>query len=290
MKKKICFIINPISGIGKQKSVEKLLQQRLNKALFDYDIRYTEAPKHATELAKKAVEENFHMVVAVGGDGSINETAKGLVNTTTAMGIIPAGSGNGLARHLGISLNLTHALDTITKGHLKTIDTVTMNDDLFVNVGGVGFDAHIGWVFSNYGKRGLSSYIRLVLQEFSAFEENEFELLIDGKQIVRKAFLITFANGSQWGNNFFISPNSVNDDGFFEVVILKNVSALNFIPLALKLLFKKIHLSKHCETYKAKDVIITQKRDNAHIDGEAIKVGNTVSLKINPGSLKIACP
>lgn len=290
MKNKICFIINPISGIGKQKTIEKLIDKQLDKTLFDYEIMYTQAPKHATILAEQAVKNNFSTVVGVGGDGLLNEVAKGLIGSNTAMAIIPVGSGNGLARHLNIPLNLKKAVKLIKNGTVKKTDTVRLNDETFINMAGVGFDAHIGWEFSKYGKRGLSSYVKLILREFPSYKEQEFELTIDGKTSITKAFLISFANGSQWGSNAYISPNSVIDDGFFEIAILKNVSIFNFVGLVLKLLNKKLHLSPHLHILKAKKAIIKQTKNIAHIDGEPIEIGKTIAIKINPASLNIIVP
>ncbi len=144
LKKKICFIVNPISGVGRQKVIEKLIDQHLNRTLFDYEIVYTKAAKHATELAKQASANNFNIVVAVGGDGSVNEVARGLIGSTTAMAIMPAGSGNGFARHMKIPLDLKKAMDIINNAKEAPIDTIQLNNETFINVAGVGFDAHIG--------------------------------------------------------------------------------------------------------------------------------------------------
>ncbi len=290
MKKRICFIINPIAGIGRQKAVERLIEKYLDTSVFDAEIKRTNAPKHATLLAQEAVKENFSIIVAVGGDGSLNEVAKGLIDSDVTMAIIPVGSGNGLARHLNIPLDVKKALQLLNSGQIKTIDTVNFNDELFLNVAGVGFDAHIGWAFSKYKKRGFWSYVKLVLREFPAYKHQEYELTIDGKTTLHNAFLITFANGSQWGSNAYISPLSVIDDGIIEIAILKDVSIFNFPYLAFKLLTKKLHLSSHLELLKAKEVIIKQKNTIAHIDGEPIDTGNTIHIKVNPASLKILVP
>jgi len=224
LKKKIRFIVNPISGVGRQKIIEKLIDEQLNRTLFDYEIVYTKASKHATELAKEALANNCHIVVAVGGDGSVNEIAKGLVGSNTSIAIIPTGSGNGLARHLQIPLDLKKAMALINASKKTTIDTIQLNEETFVNVAGVGFDAHIGWEFAKFGKRGLLSYIKLILRELPKYKAQDFELIIDGKSIHQKAFLISFANGSQWGNNAHIAPLADAADGFMDIAILKNVS------------------------------------------------------------------
>ena len=141
MKKIIRFIVNPVSGFGKQKVIEKLVEQYLNLTIFDYQIVYTKASKHAIELANQAVADNVNIVVAVGGDGSINEIARGLIGSNTALAIIPAGSGNGLARHLKIPLNIKKAIEIINNAKEKQMDTFQFNDECVFNISGVGFDA-----------------------------------------------------------------------------------------------------------------------------------------------------
>ena len=290
MKKKICFIINPVSGVGRQKVIEKLIDEQLNRTLFDYEIAYTKASKHATELAKQAVANNFDIVVAVGGDGSVNETAKGLIGSNTAMAIIPTGSGNGLARHLNIPLDLKKAMNVINHAKEKKIDSIQFNNETFVNVAGVGFDAHIGWEFAKFGKRGFLSYVKVTLRELPKYKAQEYELMIDGKTIHRKAFLISFANGSQWGNNAHIAPLADIADGMMDIAIVKNISVSNGIQFAYNLFNKTLHISKHIEIIKAKELIVKQPKSIAHIDGEAIEIGNTISIKVNPLSLKVIVP
>lgn len=289
-RKKICFIINPISGIGKQKTVEKLIADLLDTDTFDHTIAYTEAPKHAVQLAKQAADAGFDIVVAVGGDGSVNEVAKGLIGTSTAMAILPAGSGNGLARHLGISMDLRKAIRSLQTDAVKTIDTIRFNNEHFVNVAGVGFDAHIGWEFAHFGKRGLSSYLKVVLRELSALKTQPFELIVDGIHLQRNAYLISFANGSQWGNNAFIAPFADVSDGIMDVVIIKKFSLLMSFFIAYKLFNKKINTSSSVEIIKARKVILKQQTHIAHIDGEPVESGQTIDITVNPLSLKVIVP
>lgn len=287
MKKQICFIVNPISGVGKQKVVEKLVDEHLNLALFDFKILYTDAPKHATILAKQAAEEGYNIVVAVGGDGSVNEVAKGLAGTNTAMAFLPTGSGNGLARHLNIPLDLIKAIKLINNGKEIKIDTINFNEETFANVAGIGFDAHIGWEFAKYGKRGFSSYIKIVLRELKKYKVPQYELIIDNKSYFKNAFLISFANGSQWGNNAHIAPTADICDGLMDIAILKNVSWWSGISVGYNLFSRKLHLTKHLEIIKVSEVIVKQKGAIAHIDGEPIEIGNIISVKVNPLSLKV---
>ncbi len=288
--KKVCFIVNPISGIGRQKVIEKLIDEHLDRTIFDYEIAYTKAAKHAIELSKEAASRNIDVVVAVGGDGSVNETAKGLVGSNTAMAIIPTGSGNGLARHLNIPLNLKKAMKLINNGKETRIDSIQLNNETFVNVAGIGFDAHIGWQFAKYGKRGFSSYIKVIMREFPKYKAQDFEIIIEGKSIIKNAYLISFANGSQWGNNAHIAPNADIRDGILDIAILKDFKIFSALSIGYKLFKKTLHESAHLEILKAKEVIVKQKGNIAHIDGEPLEVGNELKIKVNPLSLKVIVP
>jgi YegS/Rv2252/BmrU family lipid kinase len=287
MKRKICFIINPISGIGRQKVIEKLIDENLDRSLFDYEVAYTKAAKHAIELARDAAGRNIDIVVAVGGDGSVNETAKGLVNTSTTLAIIPTGSGNGLARHLNIPLNLKKAMQVINTGKTISIDSVQMNEEVFVNVAGVGFDAHIGWEFAKFGKRGFSSYIKVIMREFPRYKAQDFELTIDGKTTIKNAYLISFANGSQWGNNAYIAPAADISDGHLDIAILKDFNFMSALSVGYHLFRGSLDTSRHLEVIKAKEVIVKQAGIIAHIDGEPIEIGNELNIKVKPLSLKV---
>lgn len=289
-KKKICFIVNPVSGIGRQKVIEKLIDQLLDRTAFEYEIQYTKAAKHATELAKDAASRNFDIVVAVGGDGSVNETAKGLIGTKTAMAIIPAGSGNGLARHLKIPIDLKKAMDVINSGTITTVDSIRFNDETFVNVAGIGFDAHIGWEFAKFGKRGFSSYLKVIMREFPKYKARKYELEIDGKTIYPEAFLISFANGSQWGNNAYIAPTADISDGIMDIAILKNFKFMSALSIGYRLFKGSLHESAHLEIIKAKEVKVKQPSTIAHIDGEPIEIGNEILIKVVPSSLNVIIP
>lgn len=289
-KKKICFIVNPVSGIGRQKVIEKLIDQLLDRTVFEYEIQYTKAAKHATELAKDAALRNFDIVVAVGGDGSVNETAKGLIGTKTAMAIIPAGSGNGLARHLKIPIDIKKAMEVINMGVISTVDSIRFNDETFVNVAGIGFDAHIGWEFAKFGKRGFSSYLKVIMREFPKYKARKYELEIDGKTIYPEAFLISFANGSQWGNNAYIAPTADISDGIMDIAILKNFKFMSALSIGYKLFKGSLHESAHLEIIKAKEVKVKQPSTIAHIDGEPIEIGNEIHIQVTPRSLHVVIP
>lgn len=289
-KKKICFIINPISGVGRQKVIEGLIDKYLDRSVYEYEVAYTKASKHAIELAKQAADKNTDVVVAVGGDGSVNETAKGLAGSNTAMAIIPTGSGNGLARHLKIPMDLKKAMSVINEAKIVSIDTIQLNDERFVNVAGIGFDAHIGWEFAKFGKRGFSSYVKVISRELPRYKAQDFELTIDGKTFSKNAYLISFANGSQWGNNAIIAPEADIKDGIMDIAILRDFKFMNAFSIGLKLFRGTLHKSSYLEVIKAKEVIVKQTGTIAHIDGEPIETGNELRIKVDPLSLKVIVP
>ncbi len=282
--------MNPISGVGRQKVIERLIDNYLDRTIFEYEIVYTKAAKHATELARQAANTNIDVVVAVGGDGSVNEISKGLIGTTTAMAIIPTGSGNGLARHLGVPLDLKKAMHVINQCKMTCIDSIQLNDETFVNVAGIGFDAHIGWEFAKFGKRGFSSYIKVIAREFPKYCAQSYTLTIDGKTVNKTAFLISFANGSQWGNNAHIAPQADVSDGIMDIAILKNLNLMNALSIVYHLFRKSLHTSSHLEIIRAKEVLVQQSQTIAHIDGKPIETGKELKIKVNPLSLKVIVP
>lgn len=285
--KKVCFIVNPISGVGRQKMIEKLVAEKLDHSRFEHAILYTERAKHAIELCKKAVTDRYDIVVAVGGDGSVNEVGSSLIGTSSAMAIMPAGSGNGLARHLGIPMNLVKAMDVINEGKEIAIDTVSINNEVFLGMAGVGFDAHIGWEFAKFGKRGFSSYVKVILREFPKYKARDYELEIDGKTYKRKAFLISFANGSQYGNNAVISPGASLQDGLVDVCILKDFPLYALPVLAFRLFNRSMDHSKYVEIIRGKKIKVRQEATTAHIDGEPVELGKEIVMEVQPGSLKV---
>ncbi|MBW6481603.1 MAG: diacylglycerol kinase family lipid kinase [Vicingaceae bacterium] len=288
-KSNILFIINPISGTGKQKIVEKLIEQHLNKEIFDYTIIYTRKAKHAIEISKNEVQ-NFDVIVAVGGDGTVNETATAIIGTEKILAIIPTGSGNGLARHLKISTNIKNAIEIINNKKIKRIDTATVNDIHFLGTAGTGFDAHIGWKFATAEKRGFWSYVKITIKEYFNYDEANYTLIVDGAKSQQKSLLITFANSNQYGNNACVSPNSVIDDGFLRIIILKKFPLTYSFAFAYKMFTKKFNTFKYVTEMKGKNITIHSPKKELHIDGEPYLLDTNLTLKINPKSLNIFVP
>jgi len=289
-KKKIRFIINPKSGIGKQKKVEGLISKHLDTTEFDYEVCYTKAKEHAVILSREAAEQNYDAVVIVGGDGSINEAARGLINTQTALGILPAGSGNGLAHFLNISLNIRKAIDVINRFNIKLIDTGLFNGHPFVSVAGVGFDAHVADLFSKSRIRGFWAYAKIVFMEYLTYQPKRFKIYVDGKVLKKSAFMLTFANSNQFGFNARVAPTAIIDDGYLDLCIVHK-PRLFFIILVIPFIFLGlIHKNPFVKIIKTKSIKVIQSKKNiAHIDGDEIDLGRNIEVQIVPGSLNIIC-
>lgn len=290
MKKKILFIVNPISGVGRHKTIEKLIDQKLDRTLFDYELAYTKASKHAIELSKRGVDENFDTVVAVGGDGSVNEVGRSLIGTRTSLGILPCGSGNGAARHMEIPTNLVKAMEVINRGNSTTIDTFQINNETAINVAGIGFAAHIAHEFSRLKKRGFRNYLKIAVRDSMKYRSQPCEIELHGKTQKLNAFIIDIANGAQWGNNAVIAPQAENNDGELDLCVVRDFPLINFPIMATRLFTHSIHRSKFVEITKITEAVIRQENSYAHIDGEPVMIGNEVRVKINPLSLNVLVP
>jgi YegS/Rv2252/BmrU family lipid kinase len=289
--KKVFFIINKFSGTGYRPGVEGRIITVCGKLNLECTIEFTRERGHAVELARQAVREQFGTVIAVGGDGTVNEVAQGLVHTDATMGILPKGSGNGLARHLRIPMNLTKALALLTTGKSIRMDTILINGDLSVNVSGIGFDGHVVRKFGKNGKRGLVGYVKLVLKEFSDFKEFEVRVLADAESYHRKAFILAVANSSQFGNNARISPMASVCDQLIDLCFIKKVPLLQAPAFAQRMFSGRIDKSSYVEILKTKEIDIGFPVPMPfHIDGEAREPASRFSIQLQPASLKVLVP
>lgn len=290
-KKNILFIVNPISGVGKQKGIEQLIARELDQLKYSYRIVYTEGPGHAVTLCREAALSGIDVVVAIGGDGTVNETATGIVGTETALGIIPTGSGNGLSRHLKIPMNIKKAIGIINQGKIKKIDTATINDTFFVNIAGVGFDASVAKKFALSERRGFSTYLQITSNTYKDYKPRKYTLAIDGETITRKALLVSFANSNQWGNNITINPGARLDDGYIDVCIVQKVPFWKTIFVAPLLFLKRFDRTSYVEIIRAKEVqLIRKKGKSVQVDGDPKKMGKELNVKILPLSLSVIVP
>lgn len=286
-KKTIRFIINPISGVGKKNSIPALIDQYLDHEQFDYDIKYTAYRRHAAEIARQASREGIHVVCAVGGDGSVHEVGTALIGTSTKMAIIPVGSGNGLARHLRIPLEIKDAIRCINHSNAIKMDTVRVNEKAFLGVGGYGFDAVVAQEFDKGHKRGFWGYIRTVIREFFKYNPLNVSIDVDGHVKSLPVVLCTIANASQFGNGFTVSPESDVTDGELELCILKPFSIWSAPSIAIDFFRKRSHKSKFSEVIRFKNARIKLSKKIAHYDGEPMEVRDELVVSVVPGSLHI---
>lgn len=288
--KKVLFIVNKFAGGGYSPDVEG----RIIRTCEQYDaegvIHFTSGPGHATVLAREAVQLNAQRVVAVGGDGTINEVARGLVDSPMPMAIIPRGSGNGLARHLCIPLSVQGALHSFFRGRVIEMDTFRMNDKLSLNVSGIGFDGRVANLFGGKTKRGLSGYINLVLREFTSFPQFRATLSAGTFEFEREAFVVAIANSSQYGNNACIAPSASVCDGLLHLNILKKVPAYRF-DFVYAFFTKSIDRSSFAEIIEVDKVSIRTTRPVPyHVDGEPCGEDVRFDIAIAPASLRIVVP
>jgi diacylglycerol kinase (ATP) len=287
LKRKALFIINPISGGKKKDDVPELIEKHLDAAMFDAVVVFSDGISHARQIAKEAVRK-FDVVVAVGGDGTVNEVASAIVGSDTILGIIPYGSGNGLSRFLSISMDPVKAIENLSLGHVEVIDSAKLNGQPFFNMAGMGFDAHISEVFSHGKKRGFFSYIKSSIQEIAKYKQQVYHLEIDGKIYEREAFMLSFANSSQYGNDAHISPHASVQDGLLDVCIIKKFPLWRFPEMGIRMITKTSDKTKYVEIIRGKSIRVKRNYPGpVHLDGEPQITGTDTLVEVVPSSLKV---
>ena len=291
-KRKIRFVVNPISGTNSKNKIITIIGSDINSEQFDYEVIMTENAGHARELAKEAVQKNYFAVVAVGGDGTINEIGSALINTKTALGIIPSGSGNGLGRSLHIPHNNVHeCINIINSSLTHRIDYGTLSGHPFFCTCGVGFDAFISMKFSEAGKRGLRTYLEQTLNEYLKYKPETYILETESGKKKYKAFLIACANATQYGNNAYIAPQASLHDGLMDVTILEPFTFVDIPALTLQLFTRTIDWNGRIKTFKCKKVTIHRHTPGvAHVDGDPLNMEKDLPVEIIRGGLKIIVP
>lgn len=287
-KKTVVFVINPIAGTKSKNNLLDAINKTIDKDKFDYSVKFSREKGDATVIAGEAVKNSADVVVAVGGDGTVNEVAKALINTTTALGIVPSGSGDGLARHLHIPLDGRKAICLINEFKVKSLDYGVVNGNPFFCTCGTGFDAYISAKFAKADKRGPVTYIDEVLKDVSRYEPEEYSFEYDGKTFKTKAFVITCANASQYGNQAYIAPHATLSDGLMDVTI---VSPFNFVEapgMAFQLFNKNIDKNKKIKTFRCSKLRIQRgKPDFIHFDGEPFMTTPDIDVEIFHKGLKV---
>lgn len=288
---KVLFIINPISGSSTSVGLEKKISQRLNPLQFLPIVQYTTCAGDASVIARKAVAEGVKWIVAVGGDGTVNEVARELVNSPAVLGIIPRGSGNGMARHLGIAVNINKAIDILNHGRIATVDYGTLNNTPFFCTAGIGFDAHVGDKFSRIGGRGFTNYLKTTILEYINYKPKLYRIWVNGQLIEKEAFLVTIANAAQWGNNAFIAPEADMQDGMLNVTIISTFPKYLAPTIGIRLFNKQIDSCRYVQSFKVKEIQIERPaEDYVHLDGEPSIMGERLEAKICPQALKVFVP
>jgi len=287
---KILLIINQYAGHKEgAKAVEIVIPYlKMNGYMVEYF--FTNHPGHATELASKAANDGFDLVVAVGGDGTVNEVAQGLIGAETPMGIIPMGSGNGLARELKISMNMHKSARLLVEGENLQLDVCKLNDQRFLCTSGIGFDAMIAHKMSKAASRGFLKYVQLVIQESIFFKPLDVRMKIDGVLIEKPVFLITFANASQFGNNAFIAPAASMTDGLVDVVVVRKFAKIWMPVFAVALFSKLIPRLPFVDCYKAKQIELELvNTPYYHFDGEPGNLSIPAQIQLDSEKIWVRC-
>ena len=287
-KRTITFIINPISGTHSKDEIPKMIADTLNEGLFDYQIRMTEYAGHAAEIAREEAEKGTTIVAAVGGDGTVNEVARSLTHTDTALAIIPCGSGNGLARHLCLPMDTKKAIAMINSCNIETFDYGVINNLPFFCTCGMGFDAFISLKFAEAGKRGPVTYAENVLKEGLKYKPETYEVSDESGTHEYKAFLIACANASQYGNNAYIAPGATMKDGEMDVIVMEPFDVLDAPQIAADLFMKTLGNNSKIKTFRTKKLHIHRQEPGAiHYDGDPIMTDADIDVHIEHNGIRI---
>ena len=287
MKTKVVFIVNPISGTKSKEGLKSIIGQSLDSKTVDWQVIPTAYAGHASIIAAQCVEEHVDICVAVGGDGTVNEVARSLVHSDTALGIVPCGSGNGLARHLCLPMDMKGAVEIIAKRKVEAFDYGIINDQPFFCTCGMGFDAVVSQKFAEAGKRGLATYLEKVLVETLKYKPDTYTIEDETGRHSYKAFLITCANAAQYGNNAYIAPGASMQDGLMDVIIMEPFTVLEAPQVAVDLFAKTLGNNPRIKTFQARRVHIHREKPGAiHYDGDPLQMGIDIDVKMEPLGLK----
>lgn len=288
-KIKTLFIIHPILEKKARKNISGLITEHLDHERFDPTILYSEYADHAGILARENVGK-YNLIVAGGGDGTINQVAHSLAHSETILGILPMGSGKGLARSLGIPLHLKDAIKIINRLVIKRIDTGQAGTHRFFNIAGIGFAAMVAHAYSGSQRRGFFTYAISTVKTLTGFRPISIEITTENRSISGRFFIISFANASQWGYGAHISPMSKPDDGLLDICLIRNFPKILLPVLLTRLFTKTIHRSRYVQTIHVKNAMISGNEScRGHIDGEPVEFTLPLKVTLEPGSLKVVC-
>ena len=289
--KRIMLIVNPISGTGNKKDVPEVVERTLAAEGYSTDVRFTGGRGDATMFASEASDKGYYGVLACGGDGTVNETARALCGSQTALGILPAGSGNGLARHLGIPMDVELAMEIVCQRNVVPSDYGSVNGVPFFCTFGMGFDAAVSHRFARQNHRGLLSYVRSALSEYVQFRPTTYTISANGKLLTEKAFLVAVCNASQWGNNAYIAPEASLTDGLLDITVVHSGSPIDAALMGMDIFtgFISKNTMVHCFRAPAA-VIYRSEKGEAHVDGEPMMLDEILDVKCHRGALRLFTP
>lgn len=281
------FIVNPRSG----RALRALPEVRDYATSIGAELTLTAFPRHASELAARAVAAGCPLVVAVGGDGTLNEVASVLVGTSATLGLVPCGSGNGLGRHLGIHGPIHRALAVLRAGHSRLIDSGLADGHAFFTAAGLGFEAEISQRFNRLVHRGFLRYLSTSAAALRTYRAGDYSITHDGTTTTLRALTIAVANSDQYGNNARIAPGARIDDGLLNLTAVAPIGPLNALPLLARLFSGTLDRAAGITHLRAATFIITRPSPGPiHADGEVHAAGTTVTFAIRPASLRILVP
>ena len=293
MKKRrhILAIINPVSGTGSKDKIPRLIDTVVDHEHNDVSIVMSEYAGHAREITAQAVQDGIDVVVAIGGDGTVNEVGSSLVGTDTALAIVPCGSGNGLARHLRISMNASRALHVLNQGVVGKFDYCKVNGMPFFCTCGMGFDAEVSYKFSNEGTRGFITYIKTALAEYIKYKPKQYTIDIDGQQMQERAFVVACCNAAQYGNNAYIAPRATMQDGLIDVTVMHPFNIAQTPLIGARLFLRQLGHDHHVSIYRGKRVVIEREQDDImHVDGDPMMMPARVEIENVSKGIHILVP
>lgn len=286
---KYLLIANPVSG-PKSDSMPLLgkVVAKLASEGHIVTLQVTEREGHGYEIAKSALNSDYDVIVAIGGDGTVNEIARALVGSSKILGIIPNGSGNGLARELMMPMDPAKAVETLLRHEVATIDTCTANGEPFFVTCGIGFDGKVSKKFAASDTRGMATYVKEIIAQYFSYRPHSYHLFVDGYEVTAKALVIAVANASQYGNNAFIAPKASMEDGELDVTVLKEFPTGEAARILLQLFSKELTKSDYTSFYRGKKIeIMVDRPVNYHIDGEPKPKSDHLLIGVRPASLRV---
>ncbi|MBT9392598.1 diacylglycerol kinase family lipid kinase [Hymenobacter sp. NST-14] len=287
---RICFILNPTSGTNRTQDVPALLAQHATEAGAEFEIRPTEYAGHAELLARQAAEAGCRVVVAVGGDGTVNEVARGLLGTRAALGIVPRGSGNGLARHLHLPLDLPGAVQRACAPRFQRMDAGRINGHWFFCTAGLGFDAHVSRLFAQAGTRGLATYVKVALREYGRYQPTAVQVQLENQELLdTHCYVLAFANAAQYGNNAYIAPRADIQDGLLDLCLIDALPVWRAVRVGVGLALGTLPTSGGAQFHRSHHIRVRAAAPlGFHVDGDYVADATNFEVELRPLALEVA--